>query len=225
MGKQDTLSVAIPMFIQRGFGPTTTRGVARAANITRCCLYRQFNTKDQLFDEAIAFAEKRFADDLRRVAQQPTRRLSASLQRLVTEHIDLFKLAAVHHPVRQWKALDGFLLRVERRARVWLPFLDGAKLKGALRSIALQASASAQPHSLVEGSLAPLFAAPSSTECPVGANDDVVVVEDLEIRLRLPRAQGSAFAAPQNASQDQSQTPRKRRPPNKGRRKRRQKRS
>jgi len=210
MCKTNTLRSAIPLFIRQGFGPTTTRGVARSAQITRSGLYRQFKTKDLLFTGAIKLLEQDFVVSLRRIAgahARPTPSFWEALHGVVEQLSTLFRLAAVHHPEQQWTHLERLVVRIERRLGVLTPFLDASALAAGLRSIALQASATHDFKQLVKTTLQPKLRV--AVEEPMGPSEgDVLWVEDFRLQLRVPGADAARPASTSNRRETSTPTAR-----------------
>lgn len=59
------LDAAVEVFAQRGYRGTTTRDIAAAAGITERTLFRQFDSKAALFQEAVAGPVEQFFVDFR----------------------------------------------------------------------------------------------------------------------------------------------------------------
>ncbi|MFD1933807.1 MULTISPECIES: TetR/AcrR family transcriptional regulator [Nonomuraea] len=62
--REDLLKTACEVIAAQGFGHTRTLDIARAAGVSQALLFYHFETKDQLFAQAFAYAARRDLDSL-----------------------------------------------------------------------------------------------------------------------------------------------------------------
>ncbi|GAA2790930.1 TetR family transcriptional regulator C-terminal domain-containing protein [Nonomuraea dietziae] len=62
--REDLLKTACEVIAAQGFGHTRTLDIARAAGVSQALLFYHFETKDQLFAQALVYAARRDLDSL-----------------------------------------------------------------------------------------------------------------------------------------------------------------
>ncbi|MUG47716.1 TetR/AcrR family transcriptional regulator [Paenibacillus woosongensis] len=88
-------SAAIQLFATRGFGSTNVQDIADTAGISVGLLYRHFKTKDQLFNELVAFAIEGLKRNIALFEsdQSPTKLLTQFVDEVYTDMINGEELA------------------------------------------------------------------------------------------------------------------------------------
>lgn len=88
-------SAAIQLFATRGFGSTNVQDIADTAGISVGLLYRHFKTKDQLFNELVAFAIEGLKRNIALFEsdQSPTKLLTHFVDEVYTDMINGEELA------------------------------------------------------------------------------------------------------------------------------------
>ncbi|WP_019637730.1 TetR/AcrR family transcriptional regulator [Paenibacillus fonticola] len=88
-------SAAMQLFVHRGFGSTTVQDIADTAGISVGLLYRHFKTKDQLFNELVAFAMEGLERNIRffESDQSPAKLLVQFVDEIYTDMINGEELA------------------------------------------------------------------------------------------------------------------------------------
>lgn len=82
--REDLLKTACEVIAEQGFGHTRTVDIARAAGVSQALLFYHFETKDQLFAQAFAYAARihlDLLDDIERSPSPPREKLRVLLRR------------------------------------------------------------------------------------------------------------------------------------------------
>ncbi|MEU7828580.1 MULTISPECIES: TetR/AcrR family transcriptional regulator [unclassified Nonomuraea] len=82
--REDLLKTACEVIAEQGFGHTRTIDIARAAGVSQALLFYHFETKDELFAQAFAYAARMHLDTLDAIERSPgtpPERLRALLRR------------------------------------------------------------------------------------------------------------------------------------------------
>ncbi|HUR07734.1 MAG TPA: helix-turn-helix domain-containing protein, partial [Nonomuraea sp.] len=70
--REDLLKTACEVIAEQGFGHTRTVDIARAAGVSQALLFYHFETKDQLFAQAFAYAARIHLDLLDEIERSPS---------------------------------------------------------------------------------------------------------------------------------------------------------
>ncbi|MEU7892373.1 TetR/AcrR family transcriptional regulator [Nonomuraea sp. NPDC049152] len=95
MRREDLLKTACEVIASQGFGHTRTLDIARAAGVSQALLFYHFETKDQLFAQAFAYAARRDLDSLTTLE----RSRGTAVERLR----DLLKLYSPTGSAKMWR--------------------------------------------------------------------------------------------------------------------------
>ncbi|MEU8105433.1 TetR/AcrR family transcriptional regulator [Nonomuraea muscovyensis] len=82
--REDLLKAACEVIAERGFGHTRTLDIARAAGVSQALLFYHFETKEQLFAQAFAYAaqiHRTALESIERLERPPLDRLRTLLRR------------------------------------------------------------------------------------------------------------------------------------------------